>query len=684
MSARPQFMSGCCLGARRKCRVVTCVRVDRSASVTPALQEKKQVCGFAAVLSLTEQKPDAALAARMAGLLAHRGPDDCGTYVNHPLALGFRRLSIQDLAPSGHQPMVSGDGRYVIVFNGEIYNFVELRAELAALGHVFRSTGDTEVLLAAYTRWGAQCLPRLNGMWAFLVYDRLERRLFGARDRFGVKPLFWYRDANNVLFASEIKAIRDCGSVRLDVDWRTVARHLLDDQLDVSAQTFYRGVQQIAAGTAFEIDGAGRMRQWRYWSLAELREDAAAIRDPVESFRSLFDDAVRLRMRSDVPVGVQLSGGMDSTSIIASMAHQLATVPGGAHGLHAFCYMAPQFDETAQIRATLEQTGAHLVPLATTPHELWSVIERHMWHQDEPVHSFTSVVGYQLMQLARSHGVKVLLNGQGADEVLAGYPSYFIDYWAEIMRAGRLHDARSAIRSFALAHGGSQRALAAAALRRAWSSSLRRIPGYAPLAALRARARVRANAWVSRDVKQHWTKAAVPTYRDLNSSLRHSVEIDSLPLYLRVEDRNSMAHGVEVRLPFLDYRLVTLAFSLGARWKLDGPQTKLLLREAMRGRIPEIVRTQVRKLGFPTPVDEWFRGPLYGPLRDLLASRNVRESQVWQHATLERALERHRRGEANLGARLFDVAQVCLWMEGIRQWPALAKRPAEAAVARAT
>jgi asparagine synthase (glutamine-hydrolysing) len=642
------------------------------------------MCGFAAVLSLTEQKPDAALAARMAELLAHRGPDDCGTYVDHPLALGFRRLAIQDLAPSGHQPMVSSDGRYVIVFNGEIYNFVELRAELAALGHVFRSTGDTEVLLAAYMRWGEQCLPRLNGMWAFLVYDRLERRLFGARDRFGVKPLYWYRDAHSVLLASEIKAIRDSGSVRLDVNWRTVARHLLDDQLDVSEQTFYRGVEQIPAGGALEIDSAGRVRQWRYWSLAELRTDAAAIHDPVESFRSLFDDAVRLRMRSDVPVGVQLSGGMDSTSIISSMARQLATVPGGAQGLHAFCYMAPQFDETAQIRATLQQTGARLVPLASTPHELWDVIEKHLWHQDEPVHSFTSVVGYQLMHLARSHGVKVLLNGQGADEVLAGYSSYFTDYWAEMMRAGRLFAARRAIRAFALAQGGSRRALAAAALRRACSSSLRRIPGYAALAAVRARARVRANPWVSQEVKQHWIKAAVPAYSSLNSSLRYSVEVDSLPLYLRVEDRNSMAHGVEVRLPFLDYRLVTLAFSLGARWKLDGARTKLLLREAMRGRIPEIVRAQVRKLGFPTPVDEWFRGPLYGPLQDLLASRTVRESQLWQHESLERAIVRHRRGEANLGARLFDVAQVCLWLEGTRQWPALTQRPAAAAVAHAT
>jgi asparagine synthase (glutamine-hydrolysing) len=612
--------------------------------------------------------PDAALLGRMADLLAHRGPDDQGSFAENNVALAFRRLSILDLAPSGHQPMLSPDGRHVIVFNGEIYNFVELRAELLGLGHVFRSTGDTEVLLAAYRQWGVECLQRLNGMWAFLIYDRIERRLFGARDRFGVKPLYRYRGPRCLMFASEIKAIRDSGAMQAAPNWRSIAQLLLDSKLDASEQTFYEGIEQVAAGTAFETDADGNMRSWRYWSLPAAVAASTEPADPVEAYRLLFEDAVRLRMRSDVPVGVQLSGGLDSTSIIASMARQLRPA-GQADQLHAFCYMAEQFDETPQIRATLQQTGAHLVTLDSNPAAMWDAVRRHLWYQDEPVHSFTSVVGFKLMELAKSHNVKVLLNGQGADEVLAGYSSYLMEYWTEMLHTGCWWAAANAIRQFAASNGKSSLGLGTTVLRKWTGGLLHSIPGYAALVAARRRARVNSSAWVSQEVKRCWVAPVPERCNDLNDALRASVEASPLPLYLRVEDRNSMAHSIEVRLPFLDYRLVTLAFRLDAHWKLDGPYTKRLLRDAMRGQIPEIVRTQLRKLGFPTPIDHWFRDALYEPLRDVLGSRVVRESGLWNIATVDRALEQHRRGEAQLGNQLFDVAQLCLWMSSAWHTP---------------
>lgn len=620
------------------------------------------MCGLAAILSLNGDPPDAALLARMMGLLAHRGPDDHGVFAEHNIALGFRRLAILDLASSGHQPMLSSDGRHVIVLNGEIYNFVELRAELQGLGHVFRSTGDTEVLLASYRQWGPACLQRLNGMWAFLIYDRVERRLFGARDRFGVKPLYRYRDERCVMFASEIKAIHNSGAIQQGPNWQTISQHLLDGHLDVSEQTFYRGIEQVAAGTAFELNADGRARSTPYWSLPAAVASSPDPVDPVETYRALFDDAVRLELRSDVPVGVALSGGLDSTSIISSMARQLRATTPTTHQLNAFSYTAPQFDETPQLQATLQQTGARLIELDSDPDAMWDVMRTHLWHQDEPVHSFTSVVTFKLMELAKSHDVKVLLNGQGADEVLAGYSAYFTEYFKEIIGAGRLWAAGRAVRDFAVTAGRSRLELGATALHKWLRGSLHSIPGHRSLAAAHRRARVRRNEWVSRDLKSNWRPARVEWRGDLNNILRTAVETSPLPLYLRVEDRNSMAHGVEVRLPFLDHRLVTMAFSLGAHWKIGGPYTKRLLREAMRGRIPENVRTQVHKFGFPTPVDDWFRGALYEPLRDLLASRVVRESGVWNLATIDRALQRHRRGETNVGNKLFDVAQVSLWL----------------------
>jgi asparagine synthase (glutamine-hydrolysing) len=626
------------------------------------------MCGFSAVVALDGQRPDLAVVKRMSTLLAHRGPDDDGLFEEAHVALAFRRLAILDLAPSSHQPMLSADARHVIVFNGEIYNFLELRDELKSLGHVFASQGDTEVLLAAYRQWGSACLERLNGMWAFVIYDRRERTLFGARDRFGVKPLFVYRDARVLVLASEIKAIRDSGAASLATDWRTVAAHLLEDRLDADTRSFYEGVQHLPAGTAFEVDARGNMRSWKYWSLERIIQEPADDGDPVEAFRSLFADSVRLRMRSDVPVGVQLSGGLDSTSIISSMARQL---PAGAP-LFAFCYMAPQFDETAQIEATLAQTNAQLVRLESTPTELWHDLQAHLWYQDEPVHSFTSVVGYRLMALARSHGVKVLLNGQGADEVLAGYANYFDDYWADLLSSGRLLTVAREMGDYAQQHGRSATALGGRSLRRLLQYVASGSPGYAALAAHRRQIRLRANPWVSDRIKNYLQPQRERPAASLVQSLRRSVESAPLPLYLRVEDRNSMAHGVEVRLPFLDYRLVTLSFRLGAQWKISGASTKQLLRQAMRGQIPEIVRTQVRKLGFPTPMDEWFRGELYEPLQDLLSSRNVREADVWNLPAVSNAARRHRSGEISCGGRLFDVAQVSLWLHGVGAWPRMA------------
>ncbi len=624
------------------------------------------MCGFAAVVSLSGEKPDPGLVARMTALLTHRGPDDEGMYAEGGFAVGFRRLAILDLAPSGHQPMLSADGRHVIVFNGEIYNYVELRDELTVLGHVFRSSGDTEVLLTAYREWGEQCLERLNGMWAFLIYDRVSRHLFGARDRFGVKPLYVYRDARFLMFASEIKAIRDSGAARLLPEWQTIAHFLLDDQLEDCERTFYTGVEQVAAGTAFEADPDGCMRGWRYWSLPPVDGSES---HPVETYREVFDDAVRLRMRSDVSVGVQLSGGLDSTSIISRMAWHWAAAGRDPRDLQAFCYLSPEFDEAEEIQATLKQTRASQVPLEASPGELWSSMEKHLWHQDEPVHSFTSVVGYKLMELARSRNVKVLLNGQGADEALAGYPNYFFDYWADFVRAGQLWAACKEINEFARVHQQTRRTIGLRLMNRCARQALASLPGYTALARMRQRKLVQTDPWVSGEVKSCWRAPPNEPDSSLDAVLRLSLEASPLPLYLRIEDRNSMAHGVEVRLPFLDYRLVNLAFSLGSEWKLKGPYTKRLLREAMRGQIPEVVRTRVHKFGFPTSVESWLRGPLYEPLRDLLSSRLVRESDLWNNSAVTAALEQHRSGAANHGARLFDVAQLCLWMEGSRNWP---------------
>jgi asparagine synthase (glutamine-hydrolysing) len=624
------------------------------------------MCGFAAIVGTGDAPPDPVVLRNMTDAIAHRGPDDAGTFIEHAVGLGFRRLSILDLAPSGHQPMLSADGRHAIVFNGEIFNYLELRRELAALGHTFRSTGDTEVLLTAWQQWGKECLPRLNGMWAFLILDRHTRTVFGSRDRFGVKPLFVRRLADRTVLASEIKAIRDSGLAPVKVNWRAVSRFLLESRLDDTEESFYDGIQSIPPGSAFEIDSRGQMRTWRYWSLVnDLCPPAADVK---AQFGELFEDAVRLRMRSDVPVGVLLSGGMDSTSIICGMARAKAGNGGDPSPLRAFCYMAREYDETPFIDATLRQTSAELHRLEVTPKQLWETVPELLRFHDEPAHSPTAILGYRLMALARSHDVKVVLNGQGADEVLGGYPSYFQDYWTALLRAGQWVKAGQQIRGYTATHNRPLMAYAIKALRAVFKGGLRRSAFYRRLGAQRRLQALRGDAWYAGAVRDA-AVADVPDYdpASLSQVLKQSVESAPLPLYLRVEDRNSMAHSVEARLPFLDYRLVSLAFRLEDDWKLKGPWNKRVLRESMQGRIPDNVRMRPEKFGFPAPVDGWFRNEWYASMRERLAAHSEALSAVCNVSVVTADLERHRKGELNVGGRLFDVAQLAVWLDQCRQ-----------------
>jgi asparagine synthase (glutamine-hydrolysing) len=608
---------------------------------------------------------DRAALQRMTTAIVHRGPDDEGAYVDQWVGFGFRRLSILDLSPSGHQPMVSADGELVVVFNGEIYNYIELREELKQRGHRFRSTGDTEVLLAAYREWGVECLSRLNGMWAFTILDKRRHVLFGSRDRFGEKPLYYHRGHDRAFFASEIKSIVASGYYQTQVHWPSVAHLLFHNALDTSSETFYTGIQSLGAGTAFELNRHGEWRQWKYWRIDDgPRHDVNG--SPAQAFSDLFTDAVRLRMRSDVPVGVCLSGGLDSTSIICAMAETRDGDTSAGSPLQAFCYQSPDFEETRYIQDTLAQTGSALNRLEVEPARLWDLLPTVLGYHDEPLHSPTALIGFELMRLAARGGVKVLLNGQGADETLAGYSRYFRTYWQTLAATGQLREAFRQIRDFTDVRGGSATSLWLQAI---VDGTSRRLSGFRRVS--RRRSTSTRVPWLTRDFHDaHNGLERNPAQEtDLQSALKRSVEVKPLPLYLRIEDRNSMAHSVEARLPFLDPRLVSLAFSLPAAWKTRGPWNKFVLREAMRNRIPESVRTRVPKMGFPTSARAWFRAPWYEPLQDLLHSETFRSRGIFDVAAIQRDLARHRAGETDVSGSLFHVAQLEVWFTHVASEP---------------
>ena len=622
------------------------------------------MCGIVGMVRLDGTPADRAAIERMSASIAHRGPDGQGVYVEGPVGLGFRRLAILDLSDAASQPMVSADGRHVLVFNGEIYNFLELREELRQLGHQFRSTGDTEVLLEAFAQWGPACVDRFNGMFAFAIYDRVARTLVMSRDRFGKKPYFYYSNGRVLLFASEIKAILASGHyLGKGTNWRVAMRYLRDGDLDLSQETFFEDIYRLLPGTIRTITLDGTLKEeYRFWSVSHLAD--APPEDPSAAFAETFTDAVKIRMRSDVPVGVFLSGGLDSTAILSTIA-DLRREQGfdGAAGLHAFSYMSKDHDESRYIADTLKLTGATFDEVSLEPQRLWSVLEQVVAYHDEPVHSPTALIGFELSRRAAAAGVKVILNGQGADESLAGYWNYVRAYWTELARAGRLKTLWSEISVYCRMHGRSRQTETKVVFRRILARAARELAGRPPLSA----SMPALPSWFSiaemTDAPLHETPRS-PTLREATA---FSMNMKPLPLYLRVEDRNSMAHGVEVRLPFLDYRLVKLAFSLPAEWKVRGPWNKYVLREAMRGRIPETVRSRIDKMGFPTSGRRWLAHDWYEAVRDLFQSRAVRERGILNTPILLRMLEQHRRGEENFERVLFRAAQFELWAQASDQ-----------------
>ncbi len=615
------------------------------------------MCGFVAIIGEAGTRVEDDELKRATNLLTHRGPDDVGFYSDGSVGLGFRRLSILDLSQAGHQPFVDEDESYVIVFNGEIFNYVELREELRALGHSFKSSGDTEVLLASYKQWGAECLPRLNGMWAFVIYDKRNQRFFGARDRFGIKPLFYSVQKDRVVFASEIKALHALCPDTAAFNWSIASQYLLDARLNVpdpSGETMYDGVSEIPAAHSFTVATDGSLGKQLYWALPG-RSDVSR-ESPVDEFAEIFADSVRLRMRSDVPLGVCLSGGHDSTSVICQLAENLGS--NRAEPLRAFSFNDENYDESEQIAATVDQTSATLTLLEGGTTQFLDRLESVLAIHDEPLHSLNVLVSYELYRLAAEAGVKVILNGQGADETWAGYHSYFNNYWYRLLFTGRVSRCLDEIASYSSEMEQDKGALFSRTLKMLVRNQIRRIPLYRMAANSWQRSKAVKDPWFTADLFARYRKP-VPKFEhlDLNDALRSSVKLDPLPLYLRIEDRNSMAHSVECRVPFLDYRLVELAFRSGDDWKLRGALNKFTLRRAMDGRIPPVVNDRVRKYGFPVSASEWFAGPLYDYTRDIVGSKSARETGLFNNDRILADLENHKKGRVDHSQKLLRVLQ---------------------------
>ena len=626
------------------------------------------MCGLVAIIGKNGNPVNSETIARMSKSIKHRGPDGYGFFVSGSVGFGFQRLSILDLSTAADQPMFSSDGKKVIIFNGEIFNYIEIRRELKILGYDFKTTGDTEVLMYAYCEWGSECLHRLNGMWSFLIYDLDNCKIFGARDRFGIKPLYRYETEKYIFFASEIKAIIASGYYTPKINWRIAAKYLLQEHLDDENNTFYAKVEKVSAGTAFELslDGDNKQTNWRYWSVDI--NSKMSIENPAVQFFEIFQDAVKIRLRSDVRVGVCLSGGVDSTSIICMMKklNDSLSNTNQSNAIQAFSYISSEFDETKYINDTISETNAFLHKFVSNPLSLWEKLNQVLFYHDEPILSLTHVIGFELFNLASSNGVKVVLNGQGADEYIAGYFDYFQNYWYSLLAEGRFRKTFSEISDYCKMHARNTIFLFSFALQHFIRAQLSRFLIYRKLKKVLAFERSIKNSWYEPEfIRCLQLKVSTFEEQSLDNRLKYSIERSPLPLYLRIEDRNSMANSVEARLPFMDYRLISFMFNLPYSWKMRGGWNKYILRKAMAEQIPESVRIRSDKMGFPHPAKKWFAGQLFKLSKDIIESRSFSERGIYNVKVIKQDFKKHLGGGVDFSRNLFRVLQFELWLRNL-------------------
>jgi asparagine synthase (glutamine-hydrolysing) len=629
------------------------------------------MCGISGIVlsSASRRELTPRIAERMRDILSHRGPDDFGMFLEEGVALGHRRLSIVDVN-AGHQPMSNEDGNLQIVYNGEIYNHTDYRGDLESLGHVYRTHCDTETILHLYEEDGARCVEKLRGMFAFAIWNRRRKELFVARDRLGVKPLYYVHTSDGSLyFGSEIKALLAAGAVKPELNFAALPDYLAN-HAPSGEETLFAGVKRLLPGHVMTWRD-GNLKIDKYWDVQFAREEVSlssrSDKDLVAEWLELFKASVRLRLMADVPLGMFLSGGIDSSAIAAMMSEMVAE-PIKTFSV-AFKEREANELEYARLVARAFNTDHH--ETLVSPEAFFEALPRLVWHEDEPVAHPSSVALYFVSKLASEH-VKVVLTGEGSDEMLAGYGRYrktvynlaagatYYRFTNEPLRKlvgssvsmlpkgstarGKLMRSFLCVRpeiesiyfdNFAVFSRGMQRELFTGELKE-------RIDGVEPFACI--------------------TKYLEQTDADtlLNKLLYADIKTYLHELLMK-QDQMSMAASIESRVPFLDHKLVEFTARLPERMKLRGLTTKYILRESMKGRLPDAILNR-SKMGFPVPVGSWFRGAYRSVVDDHLLSKRAMSRGLFDPAVVRQLVEEHQAGLANHAERLWSLVNLEIWM----------------------
>jgi asparagine synthase (glutamine-hydrolysing) len=644
------------------------------------------MCGIAGFAASSALAPDERVrAVRMRDALVHRGPDGAGMWADHHAALVHRRLSIVDLA-GGHQPLSNEDAGIWVTFNGEIYNHRNLRAELEAAGHRYRTRSDTETIVHAYEQWGDECVHRFRGMFAFALWDAPRRRLLLVRDRLGVKPLYWARAGDRILFGSEIKAILASGLVTAQANV-AVLPEVLATRYTSGTETLFKGIDKLLPGHRLVFE-RNRVRIEQYWDVPIDGPDPDLARladhELVGRFRTLLQESVRLRLMGDVPIGMFLSGGIDSAAVAALMARELDR----PIDTFSVAFTDRTFSELKYAREAARSIGATNHEVVIDDHAFFGALPRLIWHEDEPIAHPSSVPLHFVSALAREN-VKVVLTGEGSDELLAGYGKY----------------PRSLLNWKA---GGVYERLVPDAVRTAVAGSLvPQLPGRLGRLARRsflAMPRRPANmfldnfagmpvglqrnlleAHVLDDGRDPYAASLEYFHRATGASgvldrlLYTDIKTYLVELLMK-QDQMSMSMSIESRVPFLDHVLVEFAARLPHRLKLSGHTTKRILREAFRGLVPPAILTRP-KMGFPVPFAGWMRGQWNGVAREVLLDRRTCQRGLINPAAVSRLLDDHRDGQRAGGDTIWALMNLEIWYrtfidgEGVQTLPTTSRSP---------
>jgi asparagine synthase (glutamine-hydrolysing) len=602
------------------------------------------MCGICGIIHLKKKPVAEHDVVRMMQKIRHRGPDDKGLFVENNVGLGFQRLAILDLSAAGHQPMFSNDGKYVIVFNGEIFNYVELKAELRN-AYEFKSGTDTEVILAAYQVWGEACLNKFNGMFAFAILNRETGEVFIARDRFGIKPFYYYKTEDVFIFASEIKAI-----LPLLKDVRPkhsiVYDYLRYNRTDHTENTFFEGIFKLQHGSTIKISN-GNVAFNRWYVLSEKVNHKPI---NAEEYKALLMDAIKLRLRSDVPLGVCLSGGIDSSAIASVLVKEF-----GLTELNTFSAVYGKNEPTDESKFIDEfkpfiKNMYYTSPSAET---FFNDYERFIEAHNEPVPDTSPYVQFKVMELAKEH-VTVTIDGQGADEQLGGYHYFFGSYNVELLRKFKIPQLIAENYHYIKNHHSL--------------NSLKYFAYYmAPSSGQKFIDYKRTPSLSKRFVGDMESSSGLGEMLYKPTSLQQSFlqHFDhKLEHLLRWEDLNAMHFSIEARVPFLDYRLVERTLSLPAENVIRKGTTKYILREALKGVLPDKIYHRKDKKGFSNPRDKWFRTPKFQELIiEILHSRNYAELGYFHPEMAQKRYQLHLEGKIDISKEIWKWVNMTVWTE---------------------